>query len=281
MVLVLIVVFTIIATVGQTSMGATVKVDVRNQRCKGPVEVSQFTFLRGGIPLKIRVLRPAREVELDQTRTFTFELENNPSTVVVTGRDDRGRKFDAQVELGQGTEYSCGIIRARGGEAPDGEGQTGAQPGQGQQGFPPQLQGLYPGINPQAVITRLRNNGASVEEQGSRNNPKLGNVRDPLMIGNLEAGFTATAYWVQGPGQLRSVVSWDRPSTRMALVVVSTSMDFCASVSPASGGLEASCDSPTEPQTTTGNAPVSGNTFLVSVVKLGGPSQSYVLALSG
>ncbi|MBS3788525.1 hypothetical protein KGY79_10075, partial [Candidatus Bipolaricaulota bacterium] len=63
----------------------------------------------------------------------------------------------------------------------------------------------------------------------------------------------------------------------------STSFNFCASVPPPGGGIEVSCDAPAtyEPLTTVGNAPVSGSTFLVMVVKLSGPSQQYVLSLSG
>ncbi|MCF7890164.1 hypothetical protein K9M78_02990 [Candidatus Bipolaricaulota bacterium] len=272
----------IIAT-SQTSTAVTTRVRVSNTSCKGPVGISKFTFQRGGFPIGLKVFSPARSVELDQTRTFTFELNNRPTAVAVSGRDDREREFSVQVEMGEREEYRCGQISAFSeGEQPPEEDQH-PQPGQGRARLPSRLQGISPGSSPQEVLNQLSRSGAELEIQGSRNNPKLGNVADPMLIGSLGSGFTATAYWINGPGQLRAVATWDRPSSPMVLLVVSSSLNFCASVLPTGGGIEVSCDAPasTEPLTTIGNAPVPGNTFLVVVVKLSGPAQQYVLSLSG
>ncbi|MBS3736478.1 MAG: hypothetical protein V5A87_05550 [Candidatus Bipolaricaulota bacterium] len=271
-------------TAGQTTMAVTTRVRVSNTSCKGPVGISKFTFQRGGFPIGIKVLSPPRSVELDQTRTFTFELDNRPTAVTVGGRDDREREFSVRVEMGEREEYRCGQISVISeGEQPPPEEDQQPQPGQGQARLPSRLQGISPGSSPQEVLNQLRRSGADLEVQGSRNNPKLGNVADPMLIGSLGSGFTATAYWVNGPGQLRSVVTWDRPSSSHVLLVVSNTLNFCASVTPGSGGIEVSCDAPatTEPLTTIGNAPVPGNTFLVVAVKLSGPAQQYVLSLSG
>lgn len=272
----------LIAT-GRSSMAVTTRVRVNNTSCKGPVGIAKFTFQRGGFPVGVKVLSPPRSVELDQTRTFTFELNNRPTAVTIGGRDDREREFSVQVEMGEREDYRCGQITftAEGEQPPEEDQQP--QPGQGQARLPSRLQGISPGSSPQEVLNQLRRSGADLEVQGSRNNPKLGNVADPMLIGSLGSGFTATAYWVNGPGQLRAVVTWDRPSSSMVLLVVSSSFNFCASVPPTGGGIEVSCDAPasTEPLTTIGNAPVPGNTFLVIAVKLSGPAQQYVLSLSG
>lgn len=285
LVAVLVIGLALIAT-GQVTNAVTTRVRVSNTNCKGPVRVSRFMFQRGGFPIAIKVLSPSRSIELNQTRTFTFELNNSPTAVTVNGQDDREREFSIQVDRGRRAEYRCGIIAlTSSGEQPpenDQGSQTG-QTGQGQARLPSRLQGISPGSSPQNVLNQLRSRGASLEIQGSRNNPKLGNVADPLLIGSLGSGFSATAYWVNGPGQLRAAVTWDRPSSSHVLLVVSSSFNFCASVTPSGGGIEVSCDAPAanEPLTTIGNAPVPGNTFLVVVVKLGGPSQHYVLSLSG
>ena len=282
---VLVVTLALIAT-GQVSMAVTTRVRVSNENCKGAVQVSKFIFQRGGFPIGIKVLSPPRRVELDQTRTFTFELGNQPTAVTVNGQDDRGRGFNVGVETGGRAEYQCGLITlTSSGEQPsqdDRQSGTG-QTGQGQARLPSRLQGISPGSSPQSVLSQLRSRGADLEVQGSRNNPKLGNVADPMLIGSLGSGFAATAYWVNGPGQLRAVVTWDRPSSSHVLLVVSNSLNFCASVTPTGGGLEVSCDAPAanEPLTTIGTAPVPGSTFLVVAVKLSGPSQHYVLSLSG
>lgn len=273
----------LIAT-SQTSTAVTARVRVSNTSCKGPVGVSRFTFQRGGFPIGIKALSPPRSVELDQTRTFTFELNNRPTSVNVRGIDDREQEFTVQVEMGEREDYRCGQITAisEGEEQPP-EEEEQPPPQQGRARLPSSLQGISPGSSPQDVLNQLRRSGADLEVQGSRNRPKLGNVADPMMIGSLGNGFAATAYWVNGPGQLRAVVTWDRPSTSMVLLVVSSTNNFCASVPPTGGGIEVSCDAPasTEPLTTIGNAPVPGNTFLVVAVKLSGPAQHYVLSLSG
>ena len=282
---VLVIGLALIAT-GQVTNAVTTRVRVSNTNCKGPVRVSRFVFQRGGFPIGIKVLSPPRRIELDQTRTFTFELGNRPTAVTVNGQDDREREFNVQVETGRRAEYRCGLITltsSSGESTEDDQGSQTGQTGQGQARLPSRLQGISPGSSPQDVLNTLRSRGAAVEVQGSSNNPKLGNVADPLLIGSLDSGFSADAYWVQGPGQLRSVVTWDRPSSSHVLIVVSNSFNFCASVPPAGGGIEVSCDAPAmnEPLTTIGNAPVPGSTFLVVAVKLSGPAQHYVLSLSG
>lgn len=277
----------LIAT-SQTSTAVTARVRVSNTTCKGPVGVSRFTFQRDGFPIGIKALSPPRSVELDRTRNFTFELNNRPTSVTVRGIDDREQEFSVQVAMGEREDYRCGQITAisEGEEPPEEDEQRPPEQGQRQQGrarLPSRLQGISPGSSPQDVLNQLRRSGADLEVQGSRNNPKLGNVADPMMIGSLGNGFAATAYWVNGPGQLRAVVTWDRPSTSMVLMVVSSSNNFCASVPPTGGGIEVSCDASAanEPLTTIGNAPVPGNTFLVVAVKLSGPPQHYALSLSG
>jgi len=278
-----------ITATSQVSMAVTTRVRVSNERCKGPVGVSKFIFQRGGFPIGIKVLSPPRTVELDRTRTFTFELENEPTAVTVNGQDDREQGFNVRVEAGSRSEYRCGLISlttSRERTDQDDRNQDyneSDRTGQGRARLPSRLQGIGPGSSPQDVLNTLRNRGAAVEVQGSSNDPKLGNVADPLLIGSLDSGFSADAYWVRGPGQLRSVVTWDRPSSSHILLVVSNSFNFCASVPPAGGGIEVSCDAPAtnEPLTTIGNAPVPGSTFLVVAVKLSGPTQHYVLSLSG
>ncbi|MBS3788286.1 hypothetical protein KGY79_08855, partial [Candidatus Bipolaricaulota bacterium] len=253
----------LIAT-SQASTAVTTKVRVSNTTCKGPVGISRFTFQRGGFPIGVKVLSPPREVELDQTREFNFELNNRPTAVTVSGRDDRGQEFSVKVEMGERVEYRCGRITAilEGERSKPSEEDQQPQTGQDQVRLPSRLQGISLESGPQDVLNQLRSRGADVEVQGSRNNPKLGNVADPMLIGSLGNGFTATAYWVNGPGQLRSVVTWDNPSSSFVLLVISTSFNFCASVPPPGGGIEVSCDAPAtyEPLTTVGNAPVSGST---------------------
>jgi len=274
----------------QPAESASITVQVDNRYCDTAASISQFMFLRGPFPMKVKVLSPPQEVGAGQTKRFSFELEQSPTNVTVNGRSG-GEQFSVQVESGGRAEYSCGFISVGspeegtefGGEGQEeGTGET-QQPESGKAQLPPQLGNISPGMGPQNVVNELRNRGARVTVQGSRNNPKLGDVSDPLLIGSLPSGFAATGYWVNGPGQLRSVITWDRPSTDFVLVVVSSSFNFCASITPPGGGIEVSCDAPryTEPVTTIGNSPVPGNVFLVLAIKLGGPSQAYVLSLSG
>ncbi len=282
LVVVLVIGLALLAT-SQVSNAVTTRVKVSNRNCKGPVEVSRFLFQRGGLPIAIKVLSPPRSIELDQTRTFTFELNNNPTAVTVNGQDDRERKFSVRVGMEARAEYRCGLIALTSSGGGTTEDNQQFQPDQSQARLPSRLQGISPGSSPEAVLNQLRNSGADLEVQGNRNNPKVGNVADPMLIGSLGSGFAATAYWVNGPGQLRAAVTWDRPSSPHVLLVISNSFNFCASVTPTGGGIEVSCDAPAanEPLTTIGNAPVPGNIFLVIAVKMSGPSQHYVLSLSG
>jgi hypothetical protein len=258
---------------GQAQQPVQVFVQVSNEGCRGGVQISQFAFLRGSNLLGVKLFAPPVEIAYGETRQFEFELGDAPTAVNIRGTINRQQPLEVTAPVGV-TEYECGLIQVS---------VSGEQPTEGPQ-LPPELSGIAPGMPPQQVISRLQANGFDLEVQGSEAEPKFGNVDDPLIIGALGPGFlTGVGYWASAPGQLRSAVIFDRPAINMVLLVVSNFGGFCFSITPVGGGLTLFCDRPAvlAPSTTFGGGPVPGTVFLVLVLKLGGPTQPFVLSLSG
>lgn len=249
-------------------------VQVSNEGCRGGVQIAQFTFIKGSALLAVRLVTPPIEVAYHETRQFKFELSDTPTAVNLRGTIGGQQPLDVTAPVGT-TEYECGVIELT---IPGEE----AGPSEGPQ-LPPELGGIAPGMSPQQAISRLQANGFDLVVQGSEAEPKLSDVSDPLMIGALGPGLTGIGYWVSGPGQLRAAVLGDRPMTNMVLLVVSNFAGFCLSLTPAGGGLALFCDRPAAfaPVTTIGGGPVPGTVFLILVLKIGGPTQPFVLSLAG
>jgi len=249
-----------------------VVVQVSNDSCRGGVQIAQFTFLKGSALLAVRLVTPPIEVAYQETRQFKFELNDTPTAVNLRGTIGGQQPLDVTAPVGT-TEYECGVIEliVPGGTAPT----EGPQ-------LPPELGGITPGMSPQQAISRLQANGFDLAVQGSEAEPKFGNVADPLIVGALGPGpLMGIGYWASGPGQLRSAVIFDRPAANMVLLVLSNMGGFCFSITPVGGGLTLFCDRPAAfaPATTFGGGPVPGTVFLILVLKIGGPTQPFVLSL--
>jgi len=238
------------------------------------VQISQFTFFKGSNLLAMKLFAPATEIAYQETRQFEFGLREAPTAVNIRGTINRQQPLDVTAPVGT-TQYECGLIQLSLPGQPT--------PSEGPQ-LPPELGGITPSLSPQQAISRLQANGFDLAVQGSEAEPKFGNVADPLIIGALGPGFlTGVGYWASAPGQLRSAVIFDQPAANMVLLVFSNMGGFCFSITPVGGGLTLFCDRPAvlAPSTTFGGGPVPGTVFLILVLKIGGPTQPFVLSLAG
>jgi len=263
--------------------GVDVELIVSNEACQGGVQLTQILFLRNGQTISINLRLPATQIPVGSRQRLAFELNDQPTAVNLKGTIGGEAPLDVTAQVGT-TQYQCGIVQlvVEGSTAqPSG---VAPQPGTGAQ-LPPQLAGIGPGIGPQQALNQLQANGFDMQVQGTQANPKVGNADDILISSALGAGFlSGFGTWVSsGTFQLRSAVVWDVPSTSMVLIVISNVGGFCASVPPGGGGIALFCDRPgaLAPTTTLGNGPVPGNVFLVLVLKIGGPTQPFVLSLAG
>ncbi len=263
---------------GQTQQGQyEVVLEVSNEACR-QVQIVQFIFLVGESPFASQFAIPPATISMRQARQFTFQMAQRPTAIRIRGTVDGQQTLDVTVGLGT-TEYTCGTITMRiVGETPPEEGPVDGLPD-----LPSELRGIQPGMRPEQVVNQLRDRGFEVEIQGSEEQPKLGDVDDPLLIGALGPGLTVTGYWVStSGGTLRAAVLHDRPLSSVFLIVVTNFLDLGIAWSPTGGGLGVFLDRPMAmaPGTNFGDAPLSGTAALVLVVKLGGPAQPYVLSLS-
>ncbi len=256
---------------------------VTNERCPA-VQITQIAWLRDGVPLHVQRFIPGTLIRFGEKRDFRFDLPTAPAMAVVTVMPG---DYEVRVPIGKEVQYECGVMLAQV-EVPTPPVPPGMAPRPPD--LPRELGFLSPGQSPEALFDALRAAGATVEVQGSPDRPKLGDVDDPLLIGVLGPGFQAVVYWVwSGTGQLRSVLLFDRPAAGVALLVVGWPVwpwpwpwwsSWCLSWSPPMGGLHCACDRPGEPFTWS-TGPVSGNLFLVVVVKWTGPTMPYVLTFAG
>ncbi len=256
---------------------------ISNLSCRGGVQIVQLTWLQNQTPLATQIFTPALLIPIETKREFKFELRAVPTALQVRGAfigtGGQATALELTVPVGQEIKYECGTILATvAGQQP--------QPPAGQQPtLPPGLPPLTPGMNPQQLLAALRAAGATIEEQGTQDKPKIGNADDPLVLGALGPGLQAVAYWVgSGTGQLRAAVTYDRPAVPVVLWVVGIpTLATCFSVPPPGGGLTVFCDRPAlfAPFTTFNGGPVPGVVFFVLVIKVGGPTMPFVLSLAG
>lgn len=256
---------------------------ISNLSCRGGVQIVQLTWLQNQTPLATQIFTPALLIPIETKREFKFELRAVPTHLQVRGAfaaaAGQATALELTVPVGQEIKYECGTILATvAGQQP--------QPPAGQQPtLPPGLPPLTPGMNPQQLLAALRAAGATIEEQGTQDKPKIGNADDPLVLGALGPGLQAVAYWVgSGTGQLRAAVTYDRPAVPVVLWVVGIpTLATCFSVPPPGGGLTVFCDRPAlfAPFTTFNGGPVPGVVFFVLVIKVGGPTMPFVLSLAG
>lgn len=266
------------------SQAIQASVVITNVGCRAGVQIVQLSFLKGTSPIAVQVFTPPIVLAIDTKREFRAELRDTPTALnvrgVTIGTTGAAVAFDVTVPVGTETKYECGTILAT---------VAGQQPPQppttGQPQLPPGLPPLTPGMNPQQLLTALRAAGATVEEQGTQDKPKIGNADDPLILGALGPGFQAVGYWVSsGTGLLRAAVTYDRPAVPVVLWVVGIpTFATCFSVPPPGGGLTVSCDRPAlfAPFTTFNGGPVPGFVFFILVIKVGGPVMPFVLSLAG
>ncbi len=263
----------------QQSVSASVVIS--NLSCRGGVQIVQLTWLQNQTPLATQLFAPPVLIPVETRREFKFELRASPTHLAVRGAfigaQGQATALELTVPVGQETKYECGTILAT---------VAGQQPPTGQQPtLPPGMPSLTPGMNPQQLISALQAAGATIEVQGTQDKPKIGNADDPLVLGALGPGFQAVGYWVSsGTGQLRAVVTYDRPLVPVVLWVVGIpTLATCFSVPPPGGGLTVFCDRPAlfAPLTTFGGGPVPGLVFFVLVIKVGGPTMPFVLSLAG
>lgn len=257
---------------------------VTNVGCRAGVQIVQIAWLKGNSPLTVQLFTPPVVLAIETKREFQFELRDTPTSANVRGATLSATgapvTIDVTVPVGSETKYECGAILAT---------VAGQQPPQppttGQPQLPPGLPPLTPGMNPQQLIAALRAAGATVEEQGTQDKPKIGNADDPLILGALGPGFQVVGYWVSsGTGLLRAAVTYDRPAVPVVLWVVGVpTFATCFSVPPPGGGLTVSCDRPAlfAPFTTFTGGPVPGFIFFILVIKAGGPTMPFVLSLAG
>lgn len=256
---------------------------ISNLSCRGGVQIVQLTWLQNQTPLATQIFTPALLIPIETRREFKFELRAVPTHLQVRGAfaaaAGQATALELTAPVGQEIKYECGTILATvAGQQP--------QPPAGQQPtLPPGLPPLTPGMNPQQLLAALRAAGATIEEQGTQDKPKIGNADDPLVLGALGPGLQAVAYWVgSGTGQLRAAVTYDRPAVPVVLWVVGIpTLATCFSVPPPGGGLTVFCDRPAlfAPFTTFNGGPVPGVVFFVLVIKVGGPTMPFVLSLAG
>lgn len=253
---------------------------VSNLSCRAGVQINQISWLKGNSPLANQIFLPPVVIAVETKREFQFELRDTPTNAAVLGATVSPAGAAVRIEItlpvGQEVKYECGTMLA------SIAGQQ--QPPTGQPTLPPGSPPLTPGMNPQQLIAALRAAGATVEEQGTQDKPKIGNADDPLILGALGPGFQAVGYWVSsGTGQLRAVVTHDRPAVPVVLWVVGLpTLATCFSVPPPGGGNTLFCDRPAifAPFTTFNGGPVPGFVFFVLVMKVGGPTMPFVLSLS-
>jgi len=119
------------------------------------------------------------------------------------------------------------------------------------------------------TLNTLTANGFQVTQDGSESSPKLSNVNDPILLRGINA-FSAQVVWVSAPGLLRTVITWDNPTTDLDLLVFGISA--CFQLNPA-GFLAELCDR--APQ-----GPVTGAVFAVVVINWSASSQQYTMSLS-
>jgi len=266
----------------QTTSGVqtttTPTLTVQNTCTNATVSPNQLTWFEGSSAVLFQlIIQPP--IGPNESREFEFDGDANITSVQVVGVvtiGSRPTNFDLTVQANSSAQAECVFASLNTG------GQTTPTPESGQVALPNELQG-FESLTPDQAIASLQSRGFSTDVQGSQANPKLGDVSDPLLLGALDAGFSARAIWVSAPGQLRASALYDQPGANLVLLVFGGG--FCASLSPTFvglSGLSVDCDRPAimAPFTTIGGGPVPGFVFLVLLVKIGGPALPYVLSLS-
>lgn len=138
---------------------------------------------------------------------------------------------------------------------------------------------ISPGQSLQQVQQALQNQGIQTHRvEGSRSNPKLGNVNDPLFLRAIPGGSFQIVWVSSGAGTLRGAITWDDPSVDLDLLVFGSG-GVCLQLN-GPGVLSELCDRPAEPGHGPVGGPVAGTTFAVLIINWSGTPQPYVLSLS-
>lgn len=147
----------------------------------------------------------------------------------------------------------------------------------GEEGPPtPSEKPYYEGQDLDSVEATLESAGVEVRRKGSRTEPGFNfDPDDPMLIGSLMP-FQATLLFVASPtGTLRTVLTWDRSTVDLDLIVFGIGGTWCFQTAPA-GILSELCDRPPA-------GPVFSpiGVFAVFIINWFSPtSQAYVLAWS-
>jgi len=259
------------AGIGQTQEGADQQVDVSfTNICQERLLSIQQVVLAQGPSTDVTVTN--LQIEPGQTRTLTKQLSFTPNRIAVAGFIG-DREFNFTVE-------EVPLNRAFTPDAAEGCVEVLIETAGGGQETPPSVnKPISPGQSLQQVQQILQSQGIQVERvEGSRANPKLGGVNDPMFLRGI-AGQSFQLVWVSsGAGQLRSSITWDNPSVDLDLMVFGSG-GTCLQLNGL-GVLSELCDRPAEPGHGPVGGPVTGNTFAVLIVNWTSTTQSYVLSLS-
>lgn len=204
-------------------------------------------------------IRPGQTVEFSRTLGFT------PSRLDVKGGVD-SQGFEVTFEplqfntplRDQGEANGClqVVVSVSGGETQPPPPTPGTKP-------------ILPGQSLDQVLGAVEALGFSVRREGSQNDPKLGDVSDPMLLRAIP-GFSAQLLWVAAPGTLRSVITWDNPAVDLDLLVFG--FGACFQLTPP-GVLAETCDRAP-------SGPVPGVVFAVLVINWSPTTQAFVLSLS-
>jgi len=263
----------VIATTGYTQTNTRIFTATISNICSsGVIAVSQSVLENEGfqdIATGAFTLSPGGTVQAN----FTYQSTGNipvPSTYTVLGSFN-GQEFRAifqPVVLNQPVTTSAQIA---GGclqvlfveQGQDDDGSPTPQP------TDPDSKPIVGGESLEQTLNTLQANGFQVTQDGSESSPKLSNVNDPILLRGINA-FSAQVVWVSAPGLLRTVITWDNPTTDLDLLVFGISA--CFQLNPA-GFLAELCDR--APQ-----GPVTGAVFAVVVINWSASSQQYTMSLS-
>ena len=261
----------LVAGIGQTQGSSDQPVSVSfTNVCQQRLLTIQQVVLARGASTDITVT--SLEVPPGETQTLNKDLDFTPARLAVGGRIGQ-QEFSFTVE-------SLPLNQTFTPDAADGCVEVLVEAPGGRQELPPEEdKPIEQGQSLQQVQQILASRGIQAERiEGSRSNPKLGGVDDPMFLRGIAPSSFQLVWVTSGAGQLRSTITWDDPSVDLDLMVFGAGGACLQLNGP--GVLSELCDRPAEPGHGPVGGPVSGSAFAVLIVNWSSSSQSYVLSLS-
>ncbi len=236
-------------------------VSIQNICQQGTLVIQVIQLTLNGTPLATQFLLPGKQINPGETASFSLKVSAAPNDLAISGTlNNQSFAFKVdQLELNQPVtdrEHCLQVVVSLSGQQP------GQQPGQ---------KPIQEGQSLDQVLQSLQALGIPISQEGSQASPKLPNLSDPMLL-RVISGFSAQLLFVSAPGSLRAVITWDRPTVDLDLIVIGLPGGFCFQLTPP-GVLAEICDRAPF-------GPVLGVVFAVVIINWSATPTAYVLSLS-